>query len=290
MAENEWTQGVCQEEPGFPRLLINSLERLGITERPRYYSREYQHLGTRRCRVVLSIARSTRHPDIEPWRVTATGFQHQDAYPLAIRKALRYLCRIFEEHLIPTPMRLFPPVIRTQVWQARMRNLERRRQHEDLLYHVVAYLVSLDKLFDEQAQILREQTHRAEQAELAVRMHQIRVAQAEARTAAAISSEAVAQESLRQIQDRRMQEWTSGGTPVPAIGETQVLIGTPITGWGGLFRTPQAPPEGTERTAVAIEGGAVEQPRENGILEDDEEELLIPLEVHSAPEDDSPRE
>jgi hypothetical protein len=171
-----------------------------------------------------------------------------------------------------------------------MRNLERRRQHEDLLYHVVAYLISLDKLFDEQAQILREQTHRAEQAELAVRMHQIRVAQAEARTAAAISSEAVAQESLRQIQDRRMQEWTSSGTPIPAIGETQVLIGTPITGWGGLFRTPQASPEGAGRTAAAVEGGAVEQPRENGILEDDEEELLIPLEVHSAPEDDSPRE
>ena len=35
------------------------------------------------------------------------------------------------------------------------------------------------------------------QAELAVRMHQIRVAQAEARAAAAVSSEAVAQESLR---------------------------------------------------------------------------------------------
>ncbi|PVH66251.1 LOW QUALITY PROTEIN: hypothetical protein PAHAL_1G185900 [Panicum hallii] len=287
MAENGWTQGVCQEEPGFPRLLINSLERLGITERPRYHSREYEHLGTRRCRVVLSIARSTRHPDIEPWRVNATGFRHQDAYPLAIRKALRYLCRIFEEHLVPTPMRLFPP---DASLAGLHEELERRRQHEDLLYHVVVYLVSLDKLFDEQAQILREQTHRAEQAELAVRMHQIRVAQAEARTAAAISSEAVAQESLRQIQDRRMQEWTSGGTPVPAIGETQVLIGTPITGWGGLFRTPQAPPEGTERTAAAIEGGAVEQPRENGILEDDEEELLIPLEVHSAPEDDSPHE
>ncbi|PVH34874.1 hypothetical protein PAHAL_7G053000 [Panicum hallii] len=271
MAENGWTQGVCQEEPGFPRLLIDYLERLGITERPRYYSREYEHLGTHRCRVVLSIARSARHPDIEP-------------------KALRYLCRIFEEHLIPTPMRLFPPVIRTQVWQARMRNLERCRHQEDLLYHVVAYLVSLDKLFDEQAQILREQTHRAEQAELAVRMHQIRVAQAEARTAAAISSEAVAHESLRQIQDRRMQEWTNSGTPVPAIGETQVLIGRPITGWGGLFRTLQASPEGARRTAVAVEGGAVEQPQENGILEDDEDELLIPLEVHSAPEDDSPRE
>jgi hypothetical protein len=210
--------------------------------------------------VVLSIARSTRHPDIEPWRVTATGFQHRDAYPLAIRKALRYLCRIFEEHLIPTPMRLFPPVIRTQVWQARMRNLEWHCHQEDLLYHVVTYLVSLDKLFDEQAQILREQTHRAEQAELAVRMHQIRVAQAEARTTAAISSEAVTHESLRQIQDRRMQEWTNSGTPIPAIGETQVLIGTPITGWGGLLRTPQASPEGAGRTAAAVEGGAVEQP------------------------------
>jgi hypothetical protein len=32
-------------------------------------------------------------------------------------------------------------------------------------------------------------------------MHQVRVAQAEARTASAISSEAVAHESLRRIQD-----------------------------------------------------------------------------------------
>jgi hypothetical protein len=59
---------------------------------------------------------------------------------------------------------------------------------------------------------------------------------------------------------------------------------------GRNFWDPQAPPEGAERTAAVVEGGAVEQPRENGILEDDEEELLIPLEVHSAPEDDSPRE
>jgi hypothetical protein len=171
-----------------------------------------------------------------------------------------------------------------------MRNLERRHHQEDLLYHVVTYLVSLDKLFDEQARFLREQTHQAEQAKLAVRMHQIRVAQAEARTTAAISSEAVAHENLKQIQDRRMQEWTSSGTPVPAIGETQVLIGTPIIGWGGLFRDPASSTEGAKRSAAATEEGAVEQPRENGILEDDEEELLIPLEVHSAPKDGSPCE
>jgi hypothetical protein len=63
-----------------------------------------------------------------------------------------------------------------------------------------------------------------------VRMHQVRVAQAEARTATAISSEAVAHESLRRIQDQRMQEWTNSGTPVLAIGEAQVLLGTPLVG------------------------------------------------------------
>ena len=78
-----------------------------------------------------------------------------------------------------------------------MRSLERRRHEEDPLYQVATYLVSLDQLFDEQASILKKQTHRGEQAELAIRMHQIRVAQAKARAAAAVSSEAVAQESLR---------------------------------------------------------------------------------------------
>jgi hypothetical protein len=63
-------------------------------------------------------------------------------------------------------------------------------------------------------------------------MHQVRVAQVEARTATAISSEAVAHESLRRIQDQCMQEWTNSGTPVPAIGEAQVLLGTPLVGWG----------------------------------------------------------
>ena len=95
------------------------------------------------------------------------------------------------------------------------------------LYQVASYLASLDQLFDEQASILREQTHRAEQAELAVRMHQIRVAQAEARAAAAVSSEAVAQENLRQARDLRMQEWTRSGMPVPAIGEPMSYLGRP---------------------------------------------------------------
>ena len=128
------------------------------------------------CRVILVITRSDRYPDIQPWRVTTTGFRHQDIYPLAVRKALRYLCRIFERHLAPTPMRFFPPAIRTPVWEARMRSLERCRHEEGPLYQVATYLASLDQLFDKQASILREQTHRAERAELAIRLQQIRAA------------------------------------------------------------------------------------------------------------------
>src|SRR6185437_7819349 len=177
MAEEGWTQGDCQAVPGFPSLLINALESLGVTERPRYYSREYEHHGILRCRVILVIAKSGRYPDIQPWRVTTTGFRYQDTYPLVVKKSLRYLCQIFEGHLAPTPMRFFPPAIRTPVWAARIRSLERRRHEEDPLYQVATNLASLDQLFDEQASILREQIHRAEQAELAVRMHQIWVAQ-----------------------------------------------------------------------------------------------------------------
>ena len=88
-------QGFCQAAPGFPSLLTNALESLGVMERPRYYSREYEHHGTLRCRVILVIAKSDRYPDIQPWRVTATGFRYQDTYPLVVKKTLCYLCRIF---------------------------------------------------------------------------------------------------------------------------------------------------------------------------------------------------
>jgi hypothetical protein len=85
-----------------------------------------------------------------------------------------------------------------------MRQLEQCRHQEDLLYHAVAYLIYLDQLFDEQGRLMREQISRAEEAKVTVRMHQVRVAQAEARTAASISSETVAHESLRRIQDQCM--------------------------------------------------------------------------------------
>jgi hypothetical protein len=88
-----------------------------------------------------------------------------------------------------------------------------------------------------------------------------------------------------------MQEWTNSGTPVPAIGEAQILLGTPLVRWGGTIEIPPAPPAVTEQpTATAVEE-TVTQPRENGNPEDEDDDgPLIPLELHSAPEDGSPRE
>ena len=57
-----------------------------------------------------------------------------------------------------------------------------------------------------------------------------------------------------------MQEWTRSVTPVPAIGEDQILLGTPVIGWGPLVITPQAPPEDPEGSAAVGEGEAAAQP------------------------------
>ena len=76
-----------------------------------------------------------------------------------------------------------------------------------------------------------------------------------------------------------MQEWTRSGTPVPANGEDQVLLGTPVIGWGPLLGTPQAQLENPERSTAADEGEAATQPLANGNLEDGEQGLL----AHSAP-------
>jgi hypothetical protein len=86
-----------------------------------------------------------------------------------------------------------------------------------------------------------------------------------------------------------MQEWTNSGTPVPTIREAQVLLGTPLVGWGETIEAPPAPPVVTESLAATAEVTA--QPQGNGNPEgEDDDELLIPLEVHSTPKEGSPRE
>jgi hypothetical protein len=86
-----------------------------------------------------------------------------------------------------------------------------------------------------------------------------------------------------------MQEWTNDGTPVPAIGEAQVLLRTPLVGWGGTIEVPPAPPAVTEPPTATAEAAA--QPQENGNPEgENDDELLIPLEDHLTLEGVSPRE
>ncbi|MCQ8063992.1 hypothetical protein NP303_24825, partial [Salmonella enterica] len=106
-------------------------------------------------------------PDIQPWNVSATGFRRKDTYQAAARKALRYLCQIYERHIGRTPMRFYPPVKKNRpVWLARVRTLEGRGQREDdpTVLHMAAYLLTLDELYDEQAAKLKQQTRRAEDA------------------------------------------------------------------------------------------------------------------------------
>ena len=127
MGEEGWINNHCLEDPGFSRLLFACMDRLGIYERPGYTSREYEDRGTLRCEMIIYVWRSSRFPDIQPWNVTATGFRHQDTYQVAARKALRYLCQIYEKRLGHTPMRFFPPVKKNRpVWLARVRTLEGR--------------------------------------------------------------------------------------------------------------------------------------------------------------------
>jgi hypothetical protein len=67
------------------------------------------------------------------------------------------------------------------------------------------------------------------------------------------------------------------------------MLGTPLVGWGGTIEAPLAPPVVTEQLAATTEVAA--QPQGNGNPEGkDDDELLIPLEVHSTPEEGSSRE
>ena len=45
MADDEWSGGICPAEPGLPKLLLLSLERVGVVDPPEYTYREYDSSG-----------------------------------------------------------------------------------------------------------------------------------------------------------------------------------------------------------------------------------------------------
>ena len=86
MADNGWSGGICHAEPGLPKLLILSLERIGVVDPPEYVYREYDSRCTLRCDVMIFVGRSTRYPDVDPWFISTTGFRFPDIYRKAARK------------------------------------------------------------------------------------------------------------------------------------------------------------------------------------------------------------
>ncbi|PVH36174.1 hypothetical protein PAHAL_6G014100 [Panicum hallii] len=158
MADNGWVNGVCYAEPGLPKLLLLSLERVGVMETPEYAYREYISGGTLRCDTMIFVERSTRYPDVDPWFVSTTGFRFPDTYRKAARKALRRLRVLYKHHLQRTPMGFFPPTRgRGRTWIARMRGLGREEEDlEDAVSHLSIYLTGLDALCREQSAQLKK--------------------------------------------------------------------------------------------------------------------------------------
>jgi hypothetical protein len=72
---------------------------------------------------------------------------------------LRALCQIYEEEVVNTLLRFFPPFRRDRlVWMARMRALEGQKLLEDdpTIVYLTAYPLTLDAQYDFLARHLRQ--------------------------------------------------------------------------------------------------------------------------------------
>ena len=88
MVDNGRSGGICPAEPGLPKLLLLSLERVRVVDPPECVYREYDSRGTLRYDMMIFVGKSTRYPDVEPWFISTTGFCFPDTYRKAARKAL----------------------------------------------------------------------------------------------------------------------------------------------------------------------------------------------------------
>ena len=269
MAENAWTTSYLMDVEGFPKLLYATMVRLGILDRPEYVGREYEEYGTERCEVIVYVGKSMDHPDMEPWKVNTTGFRFEDTYQVAARKALRYLCQMYERPLARTPMRVFPPFERERpTWQARLRTLEGcgLREDDPTVVYLSIYLMVLDDRYDKQASKLRAQIRRAEEAETTNRRLCVDLSEAEVRIAEAKSREAAAVEAMMEAEDRHTQQLKDAYLATRAkrralqISERVVLEGVPLMPPGSrmLAEAPPAPPP-SEASQQAPEPEAAEE-------------------------------
>jgi hypothetical protein len=130
--------------------------RLGIRSQPEYDGREFIEHGIEKCVVTVYIGSSLHHVE---WSVTAAGHRFKDTCQVIARKALRALCQIYEEEVVNTLLRFFPPFRRDRlVWMARMRALEGQKLLEDdpTIVYLTAYPLTLDAQYDFLARHLRQ--------------------------------------------------------------------------------------------------------------------------------------
>ncbi|PVH64130.1 hypothetical protein PAHAL_2G195400 [Panicum hallii] len=169
MADNGWVNGICHAEPGLPKLLLLSLERVGTSG------------GTLRCDMMVFVERSTRYPDVDPWFISTSGFRFPDTYRKAARKALRRLRVLYRHHLQRSPLGFFPPTEgRGRTWIAQMRGLGREEEDlEDTVSHLSIYLTGLDALYREQAAQLKQLIHGIEKITQELEEQRTRAANAE---------------------------------------------------------------------------------------------------------------
>jgi hypothetical protein len=122
------------------------MQRLGIKYRLEYEGKECEEHGTERCEVTIYVGKSEDFPYIaKAWSVTTTRFWFTDTYQAVARKALRYLCQIYEEPIVHTPMRFFPPLLKDRlVWMTPMEALQEPDMHEDdpNMVYMTTYLLA----------------------------------------------------------------------------------------------------------------------------------------------------
>jgi hypothetical protein len=165
--DNDWITTYCVNEDGLPKVLYAATIRLGIPERPEYVSREFTEHGTESCEVTVHIGVSDKYLEMQPWNITTTRSRMQDFVQLAARKALKYLCQMFEWHFGSTPMKYFPPLDHNRpAWAARICNLGSTTTEKDpTIVAMSGYVLSLDNLCDQLHQRVKDLIQRAEKAE-----------------------------------------------------------------------------------------------------------------------------
>jgi hypothetical protein len=66
MDDDGWSGEICPAEPGLPKLLLLSLEHVGVVDPQEYIYREYDSRGTLRCDMMIFVGKA---PPILMWNL-----------------------------------------------------------------------------------------------------------------------------------------------------------------------------------------------------------------------------